>query len=95
MQEDYLFARDIIQVRPLSPERAIRIEHNIKNYGARLTSLPEDSWRTSVCQWMGGFWDVLIDLFTVEEGASDLVLAARVYEEGATHIFEIHSVYVP
>jgi hypothetical protein len=44
---------------------------------------------------MGGHWNVLIDLFTIEEGASDLVLEVKVREDGAGYSFEIHSVYVP
>lgn len=38
---------------------------------------------------------VLVDLYTVEEGASDLVLAMRVYEKRSAFEFEILSVYVP
>jgi hypothetical protein len=44
---------------------------------------------------MRGYWDVLVDLFTVEEGASDLVLAVGVYEKGSAYIFEVQSVHVP
>jgi hypothetical protein len=57
--------------------------------------LPEETWKTSACQWMRGYWDVLVDLFTVEEGASDLALAVRVYEEGSAYAFDIQSVHVP
>jgi hypothetical protein len=44
---------------------------------------------------MDGHWEVMIDLFTVEEGASDLVLALRVYEKGLSYSFDIQLVYVP
>jgi hypothetical protein len=60
-----------------------------------LTSLPEATWETSACQWTGEYWDVLVDLFTIEEGASDLALAVRVYEDGSGYSFEIQSVHVP
>lgn len=30
------------------------IETYIKDYGCKLTSLPEESWRTSIYLWMGG-----------------------------------------
>lgn len=93
--KDFKFSRHIDGVRPMSNADAARIANNIENYGCRLDSLPEETWQTSVCQWMRGYWDVLIDLFTIEEGASDLVLSVRVYEEGASFIFEIQSVYVP
>lgn len=41
------------------------------------------------------YWDVLVDVFTVEEGRSDLVLFARVFERGDGYRFEIASVHVP
>ena len=92
---DFGLARGIAGVGAIPVERAARIAKNIENYGARLTSLPEESWQTSVCQWMLDYWDVLVDLFTVEEGASDLVLALRVFEHGEDYIFEVQSVHVP
>ena len=92
---DFNFVRQLDGVRPLSIEDAARIASNIKAYGAQLTILPEETWQTSVCQWMREYWDVLVDLYTVEEGASDLVLAMRVYEKGSAFDFEILSVYVP
>ena len=87
--------QDVAGVDPISLEEARRIAINIENYGAHITTLSEETWKTSVCQWMGGHWNVLIDLFTIEEGASDLVLEVKVREDGAGYSFEIHSVYVP
>ncbi len=92
---DFGVARSVVGVRPISTENAARIAGNIKGYGAQLTSLPEETWQTSACQWMRGYWDVLVDLYTVEEGASDLALSVRVYEEGSDYAFEVQSVYVP
>jgi hypothetical protein len=92
---DFNMVRQVAGVLPLSPEDVARISANIKSYGAQLSILPEDAWQTSVCQWMIGYWDVLVDLYTVEEGASDLVLAIRVYEKGSAFDFEILSVHVP
>lgn len=92
---DFELERGVAGVRPIAARDATRIANNIEDYGAHLISLPVDTWQTSVCQWMRGYWDVLVDLFTLEEGASDLVLAVRVYEEGASYSFEIESVYVP
>jgi hypothetical protein len=92
---DFSLEREVAGVRPISTEDATRIASNIKSYGARLTSLPATTWETSACQWTTEYWDVLVDLFTVEEGASDLVLAVRVYEDGSGYSFEIQSVHVP
>jgi len=44
---------------------------------------------------MGTHWEVLVDLWTVESGKSDLVLDARVFEQETGFRIEIHSVYVP
>ena len=92
---DFSLARGVAGVRPIHAKNAIRIANNIRGYGARLASLQEDAWRTSACQWMRSYWDVLVDLSTVEEGASDLALDVRVYEEGSGYIFEVQSVHVP
>lgn len=92
---DFALARGLAGVRPISAEDAEGIAENIQDYGAQLISLPEEAWRTSVCQWLGERWDVTVDLFTKEEGASDLILHVRVLEEGSAYIFEIHWVYVP
>ena len=92
---DFGLKRGVAGVRPISVEQAASIAANINEYGAHLATLPEESWQTSACQWVRGYWDVLVDLFTVEEGVSDLALVARVYEEGAAYVFEIQSVHVP
>lgn len=94
-RNDFSLCCGVAGVRPISPVLAASIASNLKRYGAQLTALPEESWLTSVCQWMGEYWDVLIDLFTVEEGASDLAMAVRVFEKNGAYEFEIHSVYVP
>ena len=88
--------RGIPGVQLISDDDASRIQSNIKRYGARLLSLPEQAWQTSACQWMGGYWDVLVDLFTEEEGASDLALSVRVYEKNRNeYLFDVQSVHVP
>lgn len=92
---DFVLERGVVGVRPISMDDAGRIAGNIQTYGYRLTSLSEEAWQTSTCQWMRSYWDVLVDLFTIEEGPSDLVLVARIFEEGLGYVFEIHSVHVP
>ncbi len=82
-------------VRDVSRRDLDGIYANIKAYGATLSSLPEESWMTSVCQWMRDSWLILVDLHTVEEGASDLVLFVKAIEEGQSYRFEIDSVHVP
>jgi len=73
----------------------IDISRNIVDYGEELIELPEEAWETSIFLWMNDYWDVLIDLFTKDEGRSDLVLHARVFETGLDFKFVIDSVHVP
>lgn len=78
-----------------SMEMAEYIRDAIAAYGATLTELPEESWESSVCMWQLTHWDALIDLWTEEEGRSDLVLSVRIAEESNGYSFKIHMVYVP
>jgi hypothetical protein len=44
---------------------------------------------------MGQHWDILVDLWTAEEGRSDLVLGGKVVEGSAGPRLTIDMVYVP
>ena len=44
---------------------------------------------------MDRYWEVLIDLWTVGEGRSDLVLRAEVSEVENGYLFDLQLVYVP
>ncbi len=92
---DYELSRAIPGVPVLDDGVATSIAENIQEYGAQLISLPDESWDTSVVQWMGDYWDVLVDLFTREEGASDMALSIRVYEVNDEYSFRVLSVHVP
>ena len=85
----------LTDVDPLDEATAAAIARNITDYGCTLTPLPEASWDTSVCQWQREYWEVLVDLFTLEEGCSDLVLHVHVFEKTGGFIFKVHFVYVP
>ncbi|MFL6677323.1 MAG: TOTE conflict system archaeo-eukaryotic primase domain-containing protein [Burkholderiaceae bacterium] len=92
---DYALSRGVDGVDPVSSETEEHIRAYVADYGATLVELPEETWRTSVAQWYGSFWDVLVDLWTAEEGRSDLVLQGRVTESEVGTRFSIHMVYVP
>jgi len=92
---DYQLKIGIPKVAPISDATAKQIEESVQNYGEKLTELSEETWRSSVCIWMGERWDVLIDLWSVSEGRSDLVLSARVTEEYGGYVFHVYMVYVP
>ena len=93
--DNFELLNNIEGIRSISKEGANRIQDNIEDYGCQLTCLSDATWNTSVCQWMNGYWEVLLDLCTVEEGLSDLALSLRVYEKGQGFEFEIISVHVP
>lgn len=67
----------------------------IATFGESLVGVPDESWSSSVAQWMGTYWEVLVDLWTQESGRSDLVLSLSVYEAEGGFRFEIGSLHVP
>jgi hypothetical protein len=93
--KDYKVAADINGLISISDEISKQIHDYIRDYDEVLMELPEESWQTSVCIWMGSRWDVLIDLWTIGEGCSDLVLKANVSQVGDNYEFEVEMVYVP
>ena len=82
-------------VEKITPEMAAQIRDSIRSYGATLTDLPEDAWKTSTCMWYGTHWDALVDLWTQEEGPSDLTMDVRVTASTAGYTFKIQMVFVP
>ncbi len=82
-------------IEPISLDSASQIEEYIADYGVTVVELPVQTWDPSCAQWMGSHWEVLVDLWSVEEGRSDLVLGAAVRESGEGYRFEVQLVYVP
>lgn len=89
---DFGLRQGIAGVEPVSSSTASQVQNYLESYGATLVALPEETWETSVCIWSGAYWDVLVDLWTSEEGRSDMVLHAHVATSGA---ITVHAVYVP
>ena len=92
---DYSLSSGIDRVAPISESTANHIERYIESYGDILTSLPNETWESSVHIWMGGHWEAMVDLWTVAEGRSDLVLSAKIFEAGNGFSIEVGMVYVP
>ena len=92
---DFGLDKRIDGVEPVSADTASDIRSYVKDYGATLVALPEETWSSSVCIWYGDYWNALVDLWTLEEGRSDLVLHVRVTEVGPAFKIEIYLVYVP
>jgi len=92
---DFRLENKIARVHALAEHDAERISVNIKDYGDELISLSDETWNTSIYRWMGDYWEVLIDLVTLNEGVSDLVMFVRVTEEAGNYSFKIEDVHVP
>ena len=92
---DYALGQRPASVAPARAEVADQIKAYIADYGETLVDLPEDSWSTSVSQWMGTHLEVLVDLWTAESGDSDLALSVRVFETDDGFRIEVDSVHVP
>jgi hypothetical protein len=72
------------------------LQANVAAYGdLTLVPLPCDTWDSSVSIWTGERWQVLVDLWTDEEGRSDLVLDAIVTEAEDEFVFEVYLIYTP
>ena len=82
---------DLAGLEPTAASPASQAGAYLADYGATLVSLPEETWDSSVCIWSGHHWDVLVDLWTQEEGRSDLVMHAHVAPSG---VVSVHAVYV-
>ncbi len=95
VKRDYSLSDGVTGVSSVSNETANHIEEYIQEYGEELIQLPDETWESSMCIWMGSHWDVLIDLWTVNEGRSDLVLGAQVKEKDNRYTIDIGMVYVP
>jgi hypothetical protein len=96
VRHDYqLNAAAVPGVAQVSSETVDQISSYIQDYGAELVDLPEETWDSSVCIWQGNRWDALIDLWSLSEGRSDLVLSLQVSEAQGGLEFAIYMVYVP
>ena len=83
------------EVKSLSEAEVSQIRSNIVSYGDVLVSLSEIVWDTSVYQWMGSWWEVLVDLSTSKEACSDLVMFVTVRECEHGYCFVVDSIHVP
>lgn len=83
-------------VDAVSASVARRCLQAVEDYGdVTLISLPDEAWGTSVSRWFGDRWHCLVDLWTAQEGRSDLVLDVDVFEDGPEYRFRVNLVYVP
>jgi hypothetical protein len=95
VQGDYELSLRPSSVMPVRTHVGQQIREYISDDGRTLVELPDEAWSTSVCQWMETHWEVLVDLWTLESGESDLVLSVRVFESDDGFVTEVGPVYVP
>jgi len=92
---DFQLDNKVDAVHTVSIPDAKRMTANVADYGDELISLSEETWKTSICLWRGNYWQVLIDLMTLDEGVSDLVLFVTVRENAGKQCFTVEDVHVP
>jgi hypothetical protein len=93
---DISIGAQVPSVRPTPPALSQQCLQAIADYGdVTLIPLPEEAWEVSVAMWYGDRWRCLVDLWTREEGRSDLVLDVDVFENTPGYRFSVHLVYVP
>ena len=95
VQGDYALSTPIAGVEQVPTKTAEQMRDYIAEYGETLVELPDETWDTSEAQWSGAHWELLVDLWTAEEGPSDLVLSCTVNETDDGYRFTVDLVYVP
>jgi len=79
----------------IEPSSSSQAKAYIDDYGESLVELPPETWDSSIVQWTGAHWEVVVDLFTAESGCSDMILELWVNEVLEGYRFRVHAVYVP
>jgi hypothetical protein len=96
VRRDTVIGERLPSVDPVPAEISQQCLQAVDDYGAvTLITPPGESWNTSVALWYGDRWRCLIDLWTEEEGRSDLVLDVDVFEHGPGYRYRVNLVYVP
>ncbi|MGV9213995.1 DUF7668 domain-containing protein [Micromonospora sp. RB23] len=96
VRRDAAIGAGLPPVDPVPSELSQKCLQAVDNYGAvTLITPPDECWNTSVALWLGDHWRCLVDLWTEEEGRSDLVLDVDVFEHGPGYRYRVNLVYVP
>lgn len=96
VEGDYGLQRGIENVSPVDADTAEWVAESIAAYGEPLAPLDPAVWERSCCSWdpANDHWRLLVDLTTVAEPVSDLVLHARLSDTDPP-MLTIYAVYVP
>jgi hypothetical protein len=83
-------------VERVSEDDATMMREIVEDYGGvTLVPLPPETWETSVAMWEGDQWGVTVDLWSAEEGCTDLIMDVDVSEADDGYRFSLHLIYVP
>ena len=94
VERDYALDREVPSVEKPSAATATHVANYIAGYGETLIELPDETWETSVAQWNGARWDVMVDLWTAEAGC-EMILSAEVFEREDGFSYRVYMVHVP
>ncbi|HUR23963.1 MAG TPA: hypothetical protein VMZ73_08855 [Acidimicrobiales bacterium] len=94
VNHDYGLAGGVESVDPVPETTARQVAAAVENYGATLVELTAGTWQSSITQWTGWHWEVLVDLRTAEEGRSDLSLFVDVRPADSGYRFTVEGVWV-
>jgi hypothetical protein len=93
---DYELLSSSSGTRRLSADEADYIAENLMAYGGvTLIDLPQETWDTSVALWMGDHWEVVVDLWSAEEGRTDLILSLQIRDTDGAYEYFVEGVWVP
>lgn len=95
VQGDFSLASPVPGVLPIAPDVARQNKAYVTEYGEVLVNLHNDVWNSSCAQWMGLYWQIIVDLCTETEGISDLVLTGKVSIVHGQPVFTVGLIYVP
>jgi len=95
VEGDFALSRGIADVEPTGDRVEQQRRFFVSSYGETLAPLTDETWKTSVVRWLGEFWDVIVDLRTVESGRSDLIVDVRITEREGGYRYTVGIIYVP
>lgn len=96
VEGDYELRSCDSRVKRPSEEGAEQLRLSVEEYGdVSLIELPGETWKSSVSIWAGSYWEALVDLWTAEEGRSDLVLSVEIRESEGSFVFDVYGIMVP
>ena len=96
VRREGVLARGVEGVEPVPLDKTRSYFDAVDAYGSvTLVPLPDEAWNTALVIWHGNHWGCLVDLWTAEEGRSDLALDVDIFEQGGGYRYRVNLVYVP